>query len=356
MSDPSSTRIFLTGATGLVGSYLVEQLLLAGYPVNALARKQSKIDRLLELQSKFSNLKIITAELSERNKLADAMAGSRVVIHAAASIAPLATLEEVSVVNVDGTRSVAEAAITAGVTQLIHVSSLSVIMGATHIYDASESAPYMESREAYANSKIAAEKLVLEKNIQDRIKVTVLRPGFIYGPSERAWMPRVIQMLQQRRAMLVGDGLKETNVIYVGNLCRGIMNSILRENAYGEIYNLTDGQKVSKKKLFDTIADNLGLPRVAWYIPEWFAHFLVDSACLIAPISPGPIRNVLAQYSRPALRLAAYNQGFNISKAERELDYVDRIPFEEGMARTCSAWKKAADSKVNPVRNQAVAN
>lgn len=349
MPNTRPTRVLVTGASGLVGTYLTEQLLIAGYQVIGVVRQSSNTSRLLELQAKFSNLGIITAGLNDRNKLMEAMSGMSVVIHTAASIAPLATLEEISVVNVEGTRSVLDAAIASGVTQFIHISSLSVIMGATHIYDACESAPYIESREAYANSKIAAEQLVLAPENVERINVTVLRPGFIYGPNERAWMPRVIDMLRQRRAMLVGNGDKETNVIYVGNLCRAIMSAILREKSYKQIYNLTDGQKISKRKLFDTIADELGLPRVAWYIPEWFAHFLVDSACLIAPISPAPIRSVLCQYSRPALRLAAYNQGFNISKAERELEYSNRIPFEEGMAKTCATWDLERTPIVRPV-------
>ena len=355
MSSPTSPRVFVTGATGLVGAHLVEQLLLAGLDVVGLVRRSSQISRLLELQSKFSNLQIITAELNEQQKLTQAMAGSSVVIHTAASIAPLATLEELSIVNVEGTRSVAQAAIAAGVTQMIHISSLSVIMGATHIYDASENVPYMQSREAYANSKIAAEQLVLAEEISSKIQMTVLRPGFIYGPNERAWMPRVIGMLKGRRAMLVGNGDKDTNVIYVGNLCRAIMAAILREQAFGQVYNLTDGQKISKRKLFDTIADELGLPRVAIYIPEWLAHVFVDSACIIAPISPPPLKNVLCQYSRPALRLAGYNQGFNISKAERDLNYVDRIPFEEGMARTCASWNLERAPRVSNIKSRIIA-
>jgi 2-alkyl-3-oxoalkanoate reductase len=355
VSPSTANRIFVTGATGLVGTYLVEQLLLTGFNVVGLVRQSGQIGRLLELQAKFSNFQIITAELNELQKLTDAMVGSAVVIHTAASIAPLATLDELSLVNVEGTKSIANAAIAAGVRQLIHISSLSVIMGASHIYDAAESAPYMQSREAYANSKIAAEQAVFRNEISSHINVTVLRPGFIYGPNERAWMPRVINLLKTRRAMLVGNGDKDTNVIYVGNLCKAIVSAILREKTYGQIYNLTDGQKISKRKLFDTISDELGLPRVALYIPEWTAHFLVDSACILAPISPPPMKNFLCQYSRPALRLAAYNQGFNISKAESELNYVDRIPFEEGMARTCASWNLERKRLIPLIKNQAIA-
>ncbi len=110
MSLPSTPRVFVTGATGLVGAHLVEQLLLAGSEVVGLVRRSSQIKPLIGVAGEVSNLQIITAELHEQQKLADAMVGSVVVLHTAASIAPMATLEELSVVNVEGTRSVAQAA------------------------------------------------------------------------------------------------------------------------------------------------------------------------------------------------------------------------------------------------------
>jgi len=65
----------------------------------------------------------------------------------------------------------------------------------------------------------------------------------------------------------------------------------------------------------------------------------VETAELLTPYVPTYWKNKLARYSRAAFRLVAVNQGFDISKAERELGYIERIPFAEGMAKTLAVWK-----------------
>jgi nucleoside-diphosphate-sugar epimerase len=259
-------------------------------------------------------------------------------VHAAALIEPYAQSAKLDDVNVGGTRSAIEAAITAGVTQFIHISSLSVITGEKDRYGIKEDEPLRYCKEAYANSKISAEKLVRDGGYDSRINVTILRPGFIYGPNERAWLTRLISTLKEGRGLLVARGTKETCVIYVENVCRAIESCLLNAVSYGQIYNLTDGQGITKKQLFDTICDGLGLPRVTTSIPVSVARLLVEAASISATVAPSRIRRRLERFSRPAYRLAAVNQGFDISKAERELGYVNRIPFHEGMHKTLTHW------------------
>lgn len=353
METLSNQRIFVTGATGLVGSHLVEEALAAGFEVVALVRYSSDTDCLRNFQTKYSTLQVVRAELDEVEKISKSMEGSSVVVHTAAAILPLASYDEVHTANVEGTRLIAEAAIAAKVRQLIHISSLSVIMGDTDVYGADEDSPYRFSREAYANSKIEAEKVVRDQQIASRLHVTIMRPGFIYGTNEKAWMPRVISGLISGRAMLVGNGQQETNVIFVRNLCRAIMLAMDNEVAFGETYNLTDGQKITKRQLFDTLADEMCVARVRLYIPRWTAELLVETACAIAAVAPVPIKNLLSLYSRPALRLAAINQGFDISKAETELNYIDRIPFEDGMKETCAYWRMRFPVASTPMKSHA---
>jgi nucleoside-diphosphate-sugar epimerase len=139
-------------------------------------------------------------------------------------------------------------------------------------------------------------------------------------------------------AMLVGDGTKETNLIYVENLCRAISLSIMNEVAFGQVYNLTDGELVTKRQLFDVVCDGLGIPRVRISIPMWLARTLVNFSSAVALAAPPKLKTRLALFSRPALRLVGLNQGFDISKAERELGYTSRISFAEGMARTLRSY------------------
>jgi len=333
-------KVFVTGATGTVGLYLIKYLAEKGYSVIGCVRPSSDKDELNNIVQNYSDrLRYIESDIREIGRLSEYMADCEVVVHTAAAVEPYSNWQELKRVNVEGTENVLQAAIAAGVKQFIHISSLSVITGDQDQFKVNEEQIPIYSREPYANSKIEAEKIVISQVDVRCIDVTILRPGFIYGPSERTWMPKLIQAMKKGRAMLVGDTKKETNVIYVENLCRAIESAILNAKAYGQIYNLTDGQSVSKRLLFDTICDELNLPRVSLIIPAFAARLLVESASMVTPLVPNYFKNKLARYSRAAYRLVAVNQGFDISKAERDLGYVERISFIEGMAKTLSTWK-----------------
>jgi nucleoside-diphosphate-sugar epimerase len=333
-------KVFVTGATGTVGLYLVGYLASRDYQVVGLVRPTSQRELLEKIiQSHPNKISSVAADIKKIGHLSEDMAGCDVVVHTAAAVEPYSNWDELRQVNVQGTDNVLQAAINAGVKHFIHISSLSVITGDQDQFKVNEEQVPIYSRELYANSKIEAEKVALAHAADGHINVTILRPGFIYGPGERTWMPKLIQAMKKGRALLVGNTDKETNVIYVENLCRAIEASLLNAKTYGEIYNLTDGQPITKKVLFDTICDGLYLPRVTLIIPAFAAKLLVESASALTPFVPNYFKNKLALYSRAAYRLVAINQGFDISKAERDLKYVERIPFAEGMARTLSTWK-----------------
>jgi 2-alkyl-3-oxoalkanoate reductase len=337
----SASKILVSGATGLVGFHLCRYLLQQGHFVTGLIRKSSNKESLQALL-KHGNFQLVQTELDDQPGLAQATEGMDVVIHAAGSVDPLGCRADIFATNVGGTLAMLEASIVSKVKQFIHISSLSVITGQGDQYGVGEDEPLKYCGEAYADSKVDAEKTVLSSDYSGRIHTTILRPGFIYGPGEKAWMPRLINSLKLRKAMLIDGGTKETNVIYVENLCRATALSVLNPVAYGQTYNLTDGQGISKKQLFDAISLGLGFKPITKKVPGWLAGSVCETVSTIAPLLPKDTQRKLARFSRAAFRLAGINQGFDIEKAERELGYTNRIPFAAGMAETLKSF--AADS------------
>jgi nucleoside-diphosphate-sugar epimerase len=335
----NSYRVFVTGAAGMVGFHLVRHLVELGHDVVAMVRPNSTNESVYEYARTHSyQVQVVECDLLEPQGLDALMKGCDIVVHAVAWIDPHGREQALRRINVDGTRSTIHAAIAAGAKQFVHISSLSVIMGDKDCYGVTEAEPLRVCREAYANSKIEAEKIVMHFDIQRQIKITTLRPGFIYGPNEKTWMKRLIFNMRKGTAMLVGDGSKETNLIYVENLCRAIGLALMNPIAFGQIYNLTDGERVTKRQLFDAICTGIGIGKVRLSVSITMARFLVDTATAIASVAPGPLKARLEVFSRPALRLAGLNQGFNISKAEQQLGYTDRIPFAEGMAKSLTCF------------------
>jgi nucleoside-diphosphate-sugar epimerase len=349
--DSERPKVAVLGASGLVGSHVVEYLAKGGYPVVAIVRSAGTSEALIDFCNSMKDsidVKIQQASLNDPPSLRAAFEGVDIVVHAAGSVNPLGSKTEIFATNFGGTKNALAAAKLAHVKHFIFISSLSVITGQGDQYNVNESAQWAPCGENYADSKIEAEKAVMAASCPE-LRTTSLRPGFIYGPREKSWMPRLITNIKNGKAMLIDGGTRETNVIYVGNLCRAVEKSLLNPKAFGQVYNLTDGQKITKKQLFDAISDGLGLPRVSKNVPRPVAKLACEVVSAIAPMLPPDAQKNLTRFSRAAFRLAAVNQGFDISKAERDLAYTNRIPFSEGMARALEFFRetsgKSADAQ-----------
>jgi nucleoside-diphosphate-sugar epimerase len=334
--------VAVTGASGLVGSHVAEHLANQGGHVIAVLR--SVPDHLQDFISNYSgsgSIIVRTADVSDQAALEKAFSGAQAVVHAAGSVDPFGSREAIFATNFGGTENALKAAATAAVKHFIFISSLSVITGQGDQYDVDETAPLKLCGESYADSKIEAEKAVMAWAGKGVMKVTSLRPGFIYGPRERSWMPRLINSIRTGKAMLIDGGTKQTNVIYIGNLSKAVELTLLNERAFDQVYNLTDGQIVSKKELFDAIANGLSLPPVTKVVPGAIAKFACQTISAIAPALSIDTQKKLARFSKAAFRLAAVNQGFSIAKAERDLPYVNRISFHDGMTATLESFRNA---------------
>ena len=342
------SNVLVTGASGLVGYHAVKRLLASGHEVTALLRSSSNDEKLRKLP-RLPRIK--TAELSDSAGLRQAMQGIDIVVHAAGMVDPHARREEIYAVNVEGTKNVLTAADLSGVKHFIHISSLSVITGQGDIHGATEETPLVYCGEAYADSKVDAEKAVNMYFGRSQMLVTILRPGFIYGTGEKAWMPRLMENLRKKKAMLIDGGIKQTNVIYVENLNTAIELAMLNPKADKQVFNLTDGETVTKKELFDAICDNMGYERITKEVPGWLAKAACEVVSTIAPALPESSRRNLSRFSRAAFRLAGINQGFDIGKAESLLGYTQRTPFGEGMRQTLEAFKK--DGSGQDLKNKA---
>ncbi|MDX2105287.1 MAG: NAD-dependent epimerase/dehydratase family protein [Candidatus Melainabacteria bacterium] len=321
--------IAITGASGLVGANLSQYLIDRGYKVKALVRDLARAPKGTEA---------VKADLTDKEAMKNGFAGADIVVHAAGMVDPHGDRQTIFDINLKGTKAALEAANEASVKQFIYISSLSVITGQDDQYDVDESAPLVLCGESYADSKVEAEKYLCTIKDTDT-KITCLRPGFIYGPGERAWMPRLITAISNNQVLLIDGGKKETNVIYVDNLSKAIESSFLNEKTYGQVYNLTDGQKVTKKELFDTIADGMNLPRVKKKMPSTIAKPFISLVSSAVQFLPKEQHKNFSRFSRAAYRLAGLNQGFSIKKAERDLNYVERISFKEGMQKTLQTFK-----------------
>jgi nucleoside-diphosphate-sugar epimerase len=323
----------ITGATGFVGGHLAEACAARGMSVHALVRAGSDTKRLEQLGAQ-----LYRGDLTDAAALRQAFEGVDIVLHCAGKVGDWGPVEEYRAVNVEAFRLLLDACTGRPLRRFIHMSSLGVY-AARHHHGTDESEPLPDHHiDGYTQSKVEAERLALEYQRKQGVPVVVLRPGFIYGPRDRIVMPTLIDNLRRRQVRWLGGGRGAMNTIYIGNLVDAVFLALDQPAAVGQVYNLTDGEFVSKRRFIEAIVAGLDLPKPRpLSVPLWLAR-------IIAHVLEGQARR-RGRATPPALTQArlkflGLNLDFSIEKAKRELGYRPRFTFDEGMRETI-AWYQA---------------
>jgi nucleoside-diphosphate-sugar epimerase len=323
-------RSFLiTGATGFVGSHVAEACRARGDSVSAIARPGSDTEWLENL-----GVTILRGDFTDPALARQALESADVVVHCAAKVGDRGPVEEYRAVNVEGLRGLLEACKGRRLDRFVHMSSLGVYEPRHH-YGTDESEPLPQNHvDGYTQTKVEAERLALEYHRKHGVPVVVLRPGFVYGPRDRAVLPKLLKHLAEGRVHYLGGDQRALNTIFVGNLVDAVFLAVDKPESIGQVYNLTDGERVTRQRFFEAIVNELGYPRPHQRLPRWLA-------ALVARFLWRQIRRAGPE-GKPLLTAAKYkflllNLDFSIEKARRELGYRPRIAFDEGM-RESLAW------------------
>jgi nucleoside-diphosphate-sugar epimerase len=331
--------VLLTGATGFVGSHVAEALVRRGDAVRTLARAGSDAGFVEAL-----GVAVVRGDLTDAGAVARAAEGCDVVVHCAAKVGDWGPADEYRKVNVEGLRGLCDAALGRRPHRFVHVSTLGVY-AARHHYGTDETEPLPNDHiDGYTQSKVEAERLALQYHRKQQLPVTILRPGFVYGPRDRTVLPRLAERLKERSVIYIARGRFALNTVYAGNVADAVLLAIDAPAAacVGEVFNITDGEFVSKRTFFETVADGLGLKRPRGFppVPVWLARVMANwrEGVFRRQNKPHPPRITQAQ-----LKFAGLNLDFSIAKARTRLGYTPRVLFAEGMRRALE-WYKGGES------------
>ncbi len=323
----------ITGATGFVGSHVADLATQRGITVRALARPTADLSHLKSIGAE-----IVPGDLSDPAAVAKAVEGVDVVIHAAAKVGDWGPADDYRKVNVEGLRNLLEAVKGKKLKRFVHVSSLGVYE-ARHHHGTDEAEPLPDNHiDGYTQSKVESEKLALEYVRKHNLPIAILRPGFVYGPRDRSILPRLAERLKERSIVYIARGQYALNTTYVGNIAEACFLAVDNDRAVGEIFNITDGEFVSKRRFFETVADGLGLPRPKASVPLWLARRLAAwrERVFRRKNKPHPPR-----ITQATLKFAGLNLDFSIAKARTVLGYEPKVLFDEGMARALADYRAA---------------
>jgi nucleoside-diphosphate-sugar epimerase len=319
----------VTGATGLLGSHIVEQLRKRKMPVRALVRPGSDCSWL-----QTQGVELVEGDITKPATLEHACRGVEVVYHAAAKVGDWGPWDEFQRITIDGTRNVIEAAIAARVRRFLHISSISAYGYHTKDGTIDETVPlgYKLYRWAYySRSKVAAEQIVWDAHNSDRIAVTVIRPAWIYGPRDRTTVARLVAMIQRGQAKILGRGDNRLNVVYAGNIAEAAVTAAGMPEAAGEAFNCSNDGEITQQAYFDLWAQACHAPPVKRHAPyrlAYFAGFVLECLGHLFRWREPPF------VTRYAVWLMGRRSYFSADKARELLNWRATVTYEVGVPMT----------------------
>lgn len=325
MYNKNNVKVLVTGGNGFVGRELVARLLERGYEVRSLARSDQG-------ELKVLGVSVFRGSLTNEELVKESVKGCNAIFHVAAKAGVWGDDKEYFEINVQGTRTILQAARQAGVPHFIYTSTPSVVFNGSSFRGEDESLPYGSNWLcAYPKSKAIAEQDVLNANETDGMKTIAIRPHLIWGKGDPHIVPRILDRARSGKLRIVGDGQNYVNISHVKNVGHAhllALDALMKGHEGGKSYFVSDEEPVN-----------------LW---EWINHLLslagekplkkrvsLQSAYRIGAILEG-IHRVFRLSGEPRMtRFVAVELGkdhyFSMKAAKRDLGYQPIISSEEGL-------------------------
>lgn len=258
------TRVLVTGANGFVGQAVSRHLAARGVTVRAALRSASSGP-----DSSAWRERSIVGDLTPDTEWTAAVDSVDAVLHLAARVHvmddrdadPLAAFRRT---NVDATLQLARAAAAAGVRRFVFVSSIKVNGEETTGRPFSELDP-PAPLDPYGKSKLEAECALRELSRGTGLEVVVVRPPLVYGPNVKGNFLRMIQWIDRKIPLPLGSAHNLRSLVGVENLSSALAACLLRAEAAGQTFLVSDTQDLSTVQLLRRTASALGRP--AYLLP-----------------------------------------------------------------------------------------
>ena len=329
------TVSLVTGGCGFLGAAIARALRDRGDEVIVLD---------LAPQCPVEGVEYRRVDITDKAAVIEACRGVDSVIHNASIVHTKQNKKGVVwSVNLGGTENMLEGARRNGVPRFIYISSGSVVYEGKDIENGDESLPYSSVSQApYADSKIAAEKVVLAENAKGGMATCALRPHVVFGPGDNRFMPTLLAKGRNGQLRVqIGRGVWLSDYTYVTNMTDAVLladealaQDGLKSVAAGQAYFITNGEPMPFWDFIRKVVARLGFPPVKYTAPKSLVYAIAAVKEGIDTLKGGTL-NAEDGLTRFAIRYMCTHHYFSIEKARRELGYNPAVSVEEGIERTC---------------------
>lgn len=315
-------NVLVTGATGFVGGFLCNHLLMKGLNVRGTLL-HSESPAVLDPRVEPAEIE----PLGSDTPWGHALSGIDAIIHLAARVHIMADpatdpLTEFRRVNTEGTKRLAHEAANAGVRRMVFISSIKV--------NGEESAtPYTEDSpcqptDPYGVSKWEAEQALRQIEAETGLEVVVVRPTLVYGPGVGANFLNLMKVVHRGIPLPFASIVNRRSLIYVGNLVDALTVCTIHPNAAGRTFLVSDGEDVSISELVRRTAAALGLSARLFPVPASLMR----------------LAGTLTGRSEVVNRLTG-SLAVDSSRIRRELGWTPPFKMEEGLRATAEWFLKS---------------
>ncbi len=342
MSTVSSTQPIhlVTGATGLLGSHIAEKLVANGRRVRALVRPTSDTKFLSSL-----GIDVVVGNLVDPASCRSAMRDVSIVYHAAAKVGDWGKWAEFDSDCLDATEVLAKVAVEAKVERFVQISSTSAYghpnEGGPPVDETAELGQNLwPIWDYYTLSKVECEKLLWRAVERDGLRLTVIRPSWLYGERDRTTVARLVTRLRAGKVPLIGPGNNPLSAIYAGNVADAAIMAADDPNSVNEAYNITSMGPITQSEWLSLFADACNAPRPRRHVPygvTFAAAFMLEAIGRLRNRKRPPL------ITRYATWLMARQVAYSTEKATTKLGWKPAIGYPESIARSVLWYLEQTD-------------
>lgn len=269
-----SKSILVTGATGFIGKKLCDSLVSRGYNVSATVRKASS-------GSRHPRLTVLeTGDINEYSRWELLLRDCSTVIHLAARAHILNEKAEDPIkvfrkINTEATLLLARAAINAGVSRFIFVSTVGV-NGNKNLGHPFNENDIPRPVEPYAIAKWEAEQALQELSKETGLQLVIVRPTGVYGPDNPGNFLRLLRIIEKGLPLPLASVRSARSFINVFNLCDFLITCIYHPKAAGKTFLVSDGEDASLVEILQILANGMGRRLKLFPFPVSLLKFLAS--------------------------------------------------------------------------------
>ena len=313
----------MTGATGFLGRAVLRRLESRGI---GQGRNSGRLDEIRK-----QGIPAVKWCLPDKAPTDPLLNNISAIVHCAGISAPFGPRQAFLRANVLGTKAVLDFARRQAVSRLVFISSSSIYFTLADQLNVNENMKLPPPFNAYAESKVLAERLV--RSVKE-VSPIILRPRGIYGPRDTALLPRLLRTAQARALPRLRKGRAKIDLTFVEDVVDAVLVALGAGQATThQVFNISGGEVIRTEDIVEEVCKRAGIP-LRWRDtplgPAMLAARALEMVARFCPQQPEPL------VTRYALGLFAFEQSLDITRVQNTLGWSPKVCFSDGLDRTFS--------------------